>query len=324
MYPKFLATGATLFAGLLLAGAAQAQSWPAKPVRLIVPFPPGGSTDVVGRVIAQELSVRLDQQVIVDNRPGASGTIGSEAVARLPADGYTLLLSNVGSQGVGPSIFPTVKYDTVNDFTHIAMIGTFPNVLLVHPGVPAKTVGELVALARKTGSGMNYATSGNGSTNHFNGEMLKFYAGVNMVHIPYKGSGPALTDLIGKQIDVMFDSMPSAAQHIKAGTVRPLAVSSAERTAAYPQVPTFKESGFDRLVISNWFGISAPARTPPAVVERINAEMKVILAKPDVITRLEGLGLVAQHLPADQFSRFVATDVDNWRAAVKSTGIKAD
>ena len=301
-----------------------AQAWPTKPIRLVVPFPAGGSTDVVGRVIAQELSLRLGQSVVVDNRGGASGTIGSEAVARLPPDGYTLLLSNVGSQGVGPSLFATVKYDAVKDFTHMAMIGTFPNVMIAHPSVPAKNVPEFVALAKKSPGKLNYATSGNGSTNHFMGELLKFYGGIDMVHVPYKGSGPALTDVIGKQMEYMFDSMPSAAQHIKSGAVMALAVSGAERVSAFPNVPTFKESGFGNIVISNWFGISAPANTPQDVVQRVNAEMKVILAKPDIIARLEVLGLTAQAQTPEQFARFVAADVEGWRSAVKNTGIKAD
>lgn len=307
-----------------LATQVLAQAWPAKPVRLVVPFPAGGSTDVVGRVIAQELSLRLGQNVVVDNRGGASGTIGSEAVARMAPDGYTLLLSNVGSQGVGPSLFSTVKYDAVKDFTHIAMIGTFPNVMIAHPSVPVRTIAEFVTLAKRTSGKLNYATSGNGSTNHFMGELLKYYAGIDILHVPYKGSGPALTDVVGKQVEYMFDSMPSAAQHIKSGSVIALAVSGADRSPAYPNVPTFKESGFGNIVISNWFGLSAPANTSQEVVQRLNAEMKLILAKPDIVTRLEGLGLTAQAMTPDQFTRFVANDVESWRNAVKNTGIKVD
>jgi tripartite-type tricarboxylate transporter receptor subunit TctC len=204
------------------------------------------------------------------------------------------------------------------------MIGTFPNVMIAHPSVPAKNVPEFVALAKKSPGKLNYATSGNGSTNHFMGELLKFYAGIEMVHVPYKGAGPALTDVIGKQMEYMFDSMPSAAQHIKSGAVAALAVSGAERVPAFPNVPTFRESGFGNIVISNWFGISAPANTPQDVVQRVNAEMKVILAKPDIIARLEVLGLTAQAQTPEQFARFVAADVDSWRSAVKNTGIKAD
>ena len=318
-----LLCGGVLFS-LTLTDAALAQAWPAKPVRLVVPFPAGGSTDVVGRVVAQELSTRLGQNVFVDNRAGASGTIGSEAVARSAPDGYTLVLSNVGSQGVGPSLFATVKYDAVADFTHMALIGTFPNVMLAHPGVSAKTLQEFVAQAKANPGKYNYATSGNGSTNHFMGELLKFYAGVNMVHVPYKGSGPALTDLVGRQIEYMFDSMPSAAQYIRNGSVRALAVSGAERSPAFPNVPTFREAGLDKIVISNWFGLSGPARVPAEIVNRVNAEMKTVLAQPAIVTRLDGLGLSAQSMAPDQFARFVAADVEGWKNAVRNTGIKAE
>ena len=320
-----LAVGAVLMAGLALpAGEALAQAWPSKPVRLVIPFPAGGSTDVVGRVVAQELTTRLGQQVVVDNRPGASGTVGSEAVARMPNDGYTLLLSNVGSQGVGPALFSTVKYNTMADFTHIGMIGTFTNVVLVNTNLPVKTVGDLVALAKKSPGKLSYATSGNGSTNHFLGELFNHYAGVKIVHVPYKGSGPALNDLVGKQIDMMYDSLPSAASHIKAGTIRAIGMASAERVAAFPDVPTLKEAGLGKLVISNWFGLSAPAKIPAEVVSRTNAELKAVLAQPATVTRLGELGLVAQSMTPEQFSSFVASDLAYWADAVKETGIKVD
>ena len=322
---RAVALGTVLAAGLTLAaGQAAAQAWPSKPVRLVVPFPAGGSTDVVGRVVAQELSLRLGQQVVVDNRPGASGTVGSEAAARMPADGYTLLLSNVGSQGVGPALFPSVKYNTMADFTHIGMIGTFTNVVLVNTGLPVKTVGELVALAKKSNGKLSYATSGHGSTNHFLGELFNHHAGVKIVHVPYKGSGPALNDLIGKQIDMMYDSLPSAAQHIKSGTVRAIGMASAERVAAFAEVPTLKESGLGKLVISNWFGLSAPARVPPEVVARLSTELKAVLSQPATVARLAELGLVAQSMTPEQFSSFVAADLASWVDAVRETGIKVD
>lgn len=315
---------AMLAISLGMATNAIAQTWPTKPVRLVVPFPAGGSTDVVGRVVAQELSIGLGQQVVVDNRPGASGTVGSEVVARLQADGYTLLLSNVGSQGVGPAIFASVKYNTMTDFTHLGMIGTFTNVLLVNTALPVKSVADLVALARKQPGRYSYATSGNGSSNHFLGELLKHYAGVNIVHVPYKGSGPALNDLIGKQIEIMYDSLPSAASHIKAGTIRALAMASSDRVAAFPDVPTLKEAGYDKLVISNWFGLSSPAGLPAPIVERVNRELRAVLAKPAIVTRLSELGLVAQSMSPEQFGAFVAKDLAYWADAVKATGIKVE
>jgi tripartite-type tricarboxylate transporter receptor subunit TctC len=309
---------------LLALGSASADTWPSRPVRLIIPFPVGGSTDVVGRVIARELSDRLGQPVVVDNRGGASGTIGSELLARMTPDGYSILLSNVGSQGVGPSLFASVKYDVMKDFTHIAMIGTFPNVLIAHPSAAARTVDDLVKTARAAPGKISYATSGNGSTNHFMGELLKFHAGVQIVHVPYRGAGPALTDLIGRQIEYMFDSMPSASQHIASGRVVAIAVSSAERSPSHPGVPTFRESGFPAVEISNWFGLSAPAAVPAPMVARLNAEVAAVLARDEVARKLRELGLEPRAMSAAEFSRYVGEDVARWRAAVRDTGIRAE
>jgi tripartite-type tricarboxylate transporter receptor subunit TctC len=320
-FKRSILTGAI---ALLTVGTALAEQWPARPVKLIVPFPVGGSTDVVGRVIAKELSDRLGQPVVVDNRGGASGTIGSELLARMTADGYSILLSNVGSQGVGPSLFSTVKYDVMKDFTHIAMIGTFPNVLIAHPSAAARTVDDLVKAARAAPGKISYATSGNGSTNHFMGELLKFHAGVQIVHVPYRGAGPALTDLIGRQIEYMFDSMPSAAQHIASGRVVAIAVSGSERSPAQPGVPTFRESGFPAIEISNWFGLSSPTGVPAAVVARLNAETATVLARDDVARKLRELGLEPKAMSAADFSRYVGEDVARWRAAVRDTGIRAE
>ena len=306
----------------LLSASVMAQTWPTRPVKLVIPFPVGGSTDVVGRVIAKELSDGLGQPVVVDNRGGASGTIGSELLARMAPDGYSLLLSNVGSQGVGPSLFSTVKYDVVKDFTHIAMIGTFPNVLIAHPSVSTKTVASFVETARRAPVKISYATSGNGSTNHFIGELLKFHSGAQIVHVAYRGSGPALTDLMGRQVEYMFDSMPSAAQYIKSGRVIAIAVSSAERSPAYPQIPTFKESGLPQIQISNWFGISSPAGSARDIVVKINDAMRMILAKTEVAEKLRSLGLEPTAMSPDAFSRFVAEDVARWKEAVRNTGIK--
>jgi tripartite-type tricarboxylate transporter receptor subunit TctC len=230
----------------------------------------------------------------------------------------------VGSQGVGPSLFANVKYDVMKDFTHIAMIGTFPNVLIAHPDAAAKTLASFVQAARATPDKISYATSGNGSTNHFMGELLKFHSGAQILHVAYRGAGPALTDLMGRQVEYMFDSMPSAAQYINSGRVIPIAVSGAERSPAYPNVPTFKESGYPQVQIANWFGLSAPAGTPGQVVVKVNNEMRIILAKPDVTDKLRSLGLEPAAMSAEAFSRFVAEDVARWSEAVKNTGIKAN
>jgi tripartite-type tricarboxylate transporter receptor subunit TctC len=212
----------------------------------------------------------------------------------------------------------------MKDFTHIAMIGTFPNVLIAHPAAPARSVDDLVKAARAEPGKISYATSGNGSTNHFMGELLKFHAGVQIVHVAYRGSGPALTDLIGRQIDYMFDSMPSAAQHIAAGKVRAIAVSSRERSPSHPGVPTFAESGYPAIEISNWFGLSAPVGVPAAMVSKLNAELAAVLVRDEVARKLRELGLEPMILPAAEFSRYVGADVARWRAAVRDTGIKAE
>lgn len=310
------------FLAVATATGAAAQ-WPSKPVRLVVPFPAGGSTDVVGRIVAAKLSDRLGQQVVVDNRGGASGTIGSEVVARSPADGYTLVLSNIGSQGIGPALFTSVKYDTAKDFAHVAMIGTFTNVLIVHPSLPARTLGEFVEAARREPARIHFATSGNGSSNHLLGEMLKLAAGIDMVHIPYRGAGPALNDLVANQIPAMFDSLPSAAGHVKAGSARALAVASATRLEAMPDVPTFAEAGYSGLVIDNWFGLSGPAGMPAEAVEKLSREMKVVLEDAETRRRLLDLGLDTRWMAPAPFAAFIAADLGKWKDVVTRAKVSA-
>lgn len=293
-----------------------AVEWPSKPVRLVVPFPPGGSSDVIGRVIASGLAERLGQNVVVDNRAGASGTIGSEAAARSAPDGYTLLLSNIGSQGIGPSIFPATGYDTMKDFTHIGMIGTFPNVVIVNPAFEAKTLQELIALARRSPGKLDFATSGNGSSNHLLGEMLKLAAGIDLVHVPYKGSGPALTDVIADHVPIMFDSLPSAAPYIKSGRVRALAVASKERVDGFSDVPTFAESGLPQFVIDNWFGISAPAGLSRDITDKVSQALKETVANPDVVKRLKDVGLDVRWMPPAEFTNFMRRDLTLWKDVV--------
>ncbi|MBM3571093.1 MAG: tripartite tricarboxylate transporter substrate binding protein [Alphaproteobacteria bacterium] len=301
---------------ILISSGAGAADWPTKPVRLIVPFPAGGSTDVIGRIVAAKLGERMGQQFIVDNRAGASGTVGSESAARSPADGYTLLLTNIGSQGVGPAVFASVKYDTEKDFSHVAMIGTFTNALVVHPGFAAKSLGDLVALAKREPGKYNFATSGNGSTNHLLGEMLKLAAGIDLVHVPYRGAGPALADVLANQVPMMFDSLPSSAGHLKAGGLRALAVASAARLAALPDVPTFREQGFPDLVIENWFGISGPAGMAGDIVGKLAAEIKTVLGQADVVTKLAEIGLQARWTGPAEFSTFIKRDLAMWKDVV--------
>jgi tripartite-type tricarboxylate transporter receptor subunit TctC len=314
-----------LAAALVVASAAHAQdAFPSRPVRLVVPFPPGGSTDVVGRLVAQGLAEKLGQPVVVENRAGNAGIVGSNTVKMAPADGYTLVMSNIGSQGIGPFVYPQMPYDTMRDFAHIGLMGTYYNVLVVNPNFPARTLAELVAEARRRPGAVNFATSGNGSSNHLLGELLKLEAGVDMVHVPYRGAGPALTATIGGEVPAMFDSIPSATAHVRAGTLRAIAVSSPQRLPYLLDVPTFAEAGFPRLVASNWFGLSAPAGTPPAVIERLSRALKDALEMPAVSGRLAEIGFDIVPMDPPAFTRFVADNLAFWGDIVKRANVAAN
>ena len=307
-----------------LCGTATAQDFPIKPVKLVVPFPAGGSTDVAGRIIAAKLGERLGQQIVVENKPGASGAVGSDAVARTPADGYTLVVSNVGSQGIGPSLFQNITYDVMRDFTHVGMIGTFTNMLVVHPQFEARTLAELVALAKKSPGKVQFATSGNASSNHLLGEMLKLAAGIDLLHVPYRGSGPALNAVIANQIPTMFDAVPSAAAHVAAGSLRALAVASPERLPQFPDVPTFRELGYGDLVIRNWVGISGPAGIPAPVVARLSPALAEALSQPDTRKRLNDVGLDATVMTPEAFADFLRKDLVMWKTVVEQAKVKAE
>jgi len=311
-------------AALLARPALSQEAYPSRPVRLVVPFPPGGSTDVVGRLVAQGLQEKLGQPVVVDNRPGNAGIVGSNVVRMAPPDGYMLLMSNIGSQGIGPFVFRQVPYDTMRDFTHIGMMGTFYNVLMVNPAFPARSVAEFVAEAKRRPGALNFATSGNGSSNHLLGELLKLEAQIDIVHVPYRGSGPALTATIANEVPAMFDSIPSATAQVRAGTLRALAVSSPQRVPQLPDVPTFAEAGFPRLVASNWFGLSAPAGTPSAVVDRLSRALNEAAASPELASKLGEVGLSTQQMPPAEFTRFVGDQLAFWGDIVRRAGVTAD
>lgn len=312
--------------GLLLAGSAHAQSdaFPSRPVRLVVPFPPGGSTDVVGRLVAQGLQDALGQPVVVENRAGSAGIVGSNYVKTTPADGYTLLMSNIGSQGIAPFVYRSVPYDTMRDFTHIGLMGTYYNVLLVNPRFGAQTLAEFIAEAKRRPGAINFATSSNGSSNHLLGELLKLEAGVELVHVPYRGAGPALTATIGGEVPAMFDSIPSASAHVRAGTLRALAISAPQRLASMPGVPTFTELGLPRLVAHNWFGLSAPANTPAAVVTRLSQALNAALASPAVADKLKEVGFDIVPMDPAAFTAFVANQLGFWEDIVKRAGVTAN
>jgi tripartite-type tricarboxylate transporter receptor subunit TctC len=307
-----------------IAMPAHAQTYPAKPVRLVVPFPAGGTTDILARAAAQRLSETLGQQVIVDNRPGAGGNIGSELVARAAPDGYTLLMGTVGTHAINVSLYPKLPYDPVKDFTPIVLVAGVPNVLVVNPSLPAQSVAELIAYAKANPGKLNFASSGSGTSIHLSGELFKVLTGVQMTHVPYKGSAPALTDLVGGQVQLMFDNLPSSLAFIKAGKLRALAVTSKTRAAALPEVPTMVEAGVPDFEASSWFGMLAPAGTPRDIVVRINAEVAKWLATPEAREKLAGQGAIAAGGSSEDFARHIASETAKWAKVVKASGAKVE
>ncbi|HTE36252.1 MAG TPA: tripartite tricarboxylate transporter substrate binding protein [Reyranella sp.] len=306
-----------------LALPARAQApWPSKPIKLVVPYAPGGSTDVVGRVIAEYLGQRLGQNIVVENRPGKGASIGTSQVAKAAPDGYTLLTSNISSFAIAPPLYGDLDYDPVNDFTHITLASFNPSVLVVNPSFPAKTLAEYVAYAKANPDKLAFATSGPGSSNHILGTMLGLVSNTKLVHIPYRGAGPAMQDVMAGNVPSMFDSLPSAAPHIKAGKVRALAVSGAERNPSFPDVPTMKEQGYPALVSYSWFGLSGPAKLPAPIVERLAAEMQVVLKNPDVIKRWQEMGAESSTMTPAEYTAFVKTELEKATAAVKASGAK--
>jgi tripartite-type tricarboxylate transporter receptor subunit TctC len=315
------AIGASL---ALVAAWASAQTYPAKPIRIVVPFPPGGATDILARDVAQKLSEAWGQQVIVDNRPGAGGNIGSELVAHSAPDGYTLEMGTVGTHAINASLYARMPYDHVKDFAPVILVAGVPNVLVVNPAVPANSVAELIAYAKANPGKLNFASSGNGTSIHLSGELFKVMAGVQMTHIPYKGSAPAMQDLLGGQVQLMFDNLPPSLPQIKAGKVRALAVTSLTRAPALPDVPTVAEAGLPGFEASSWFGILAPAGTPPAIVARLNAEIAKWLATPEAKEKLSKQGANAAGGTPEDFAKHIAAETAKWAKVVKDSGAKID
>lgn len=318
-----------LFAILLVAlGTAAPVSaqdkWPSKPIKYIVPFPPGGTTDTLARVIAQKLSVSLGQQVLVDNKPGAGGNIGSDFVAKSPPDGYTILGGTISSHSINPSIYSKMPYDAVRDFIPITLIGTNANVLIVHPENPARNLAEFIAQSKAKPGTVNFASAGTGTSQHLSGELFKNMAGIDMVHVPYRGSAPAIQDVMGGQVTMMFDTMIVAGPQIKAGTVKALGVTSTRRVKGYENIPTLNEAGVPGYEVVSWQGIFAPAGTPKEIVQRLNAELVKILRMPDVRERFEGLGLDIVGNTSEEFAVFQKAEIAKWAKVVKGANIKAD
>ena len=305
--------------------AAHAQSdYPSKPVRLIVPFPAGGSTDIVGRIVAQKLGEKLGQQVVVDNRGGAGGTIGTEAAAKAAPDGYTLVIGTTSTHAVAPSAYAKIAYDPVKDFVPVAQVGVTPYLLVVNPSVKANTLAEFVALAKAEPGKLNYASAGNGTTTHLAMEMLKADAGINLVHVPYKGNGPAELAILGGEVQALFGSMPALLQNAKAGKVRSLAVGTPKRSPALPSVPTVAESGFPGFEAALWLGVFAPAGTPQPIVERLQRELVAIAAQPDFIEALGRNGAEPPAITPQQFPALVRDELGRYNKVVKAINLKLD
>ena len=314
-------------AALALAAAplAAAQTpYPGKPVRLVVPFPAGGTTDILARAAAQKLSEAWGQQVIVDNRPGAGGNIGAELVAKAAPDGYTLLMGTVGTHAINASLYSKLPYDPVKDFAPVILVAGVPNVLVVNPSLPVNSVPELIAYAKANPGALNFASSGSGTSIHLSGELFKTLTGVQMTHVPYKGSAPALTDLMGGQVQLMFDNLPSSLGFIKAGKLRALAVTSSARAAALPDVPALAEAGVPGFEASSWFGILAPAGTPRDIILRINGEVAKWLASPEAREKLAGQGAIAAGGTPEDFARHINAEMAKWAKVVKESGAKVD
>jgi tripartite-type tricarboxylate transporter receptor subunit TctC len=313
-----------LFAAALLPFAVAAQPFPSKPVRIVVPQTPGGATDVFARLIGQKLSARWGQPVVVENRAGAAGVMGSDVVAKAPADGYTLLVTYEGSQAVNQSLYAKLPFDSVKDFQPVATLAVTPFFLVVGPKSAAKDLKEFVSIARAKPGSITYASSGNGSINHLLAEMLKTEAGVNIVHVPYKGIAPAMTDVIGGQVDSAFASVPSVVQHIRSGRLRALGVSSAKRNATAPEVPAIAEAGFPGFNVNPWWGILAPAGLPKAVLDRINADVAELLRSPEVVAYFREQGADPLTLSPEAFTKMLEDDVHKWAKVVKSSGARID
>ncbi len=305
-----------------LPAQAQTQAWPSKPIKMVVPYAPGGTTDVIARMVAEHLGRRLGQNIIVDNRPGKGAMVGTALVAKAPPDGYTLLMSVISGLAISPALYGGGDFDPMGDFIHISIASRNPSVLVVNPDFKARSFKEYVEIARAEPGKLAYATSGAGSSNHLLGARLEQVIGAALVHVPYRGAGPAMVDTISGNVPSMFDSLPSAAPHIKAGKVRALAVSGEERSPAFPDVPTMKEQGYPDLVSYSWFGIAVPAKTPQSIVDRLATEMQIVLKEPAVVKRWEEIGAEASTMTPAEVTRFIQDEVDKWVPVVKASGAK--
>lgn len=311
---------------LLIVPAAQAQDsvYPKQPVTLVVPFPAGGPTDAMARVLALRLGERLGQQVIIDNRGGAGGGIAAELVARAPGDGYTLFFGSTGTMAINPSLYTKLRYDPVKDFAPISLMATTMNVLVVSPQIQTKNLGEVIALAKAKPGELTYGSAGNGSSNHLSGELFRTAAGIQINHIPYKGSAPAMVDLLGGRLSMMFDTISQQTQNISAGKVHALAVTGTKRSPLLPSVPTAQEAGLKGYDVSIWYGVLAPKSTPGPVIDRLQREMAVVMATDEMKRRMEADGAEARSTTPSEFAALIKSDTLKWTPVVKNSGASLD
>jgi tripartite-type tricarboxylate transporter receptor subunit TctC len=307
-------------AAALFAGGVQAQGYPTRPVSLVVPYPPGGSADILARLVGQKLGERLGQPVVVENKAGAGTAIGAKAVAQAAPDGYTLLLGTVSSQAINPAMHK-VGYDPLKDFVPVAPLAAIPFVFIANPAVPVRSVADVIAMAKAQPGKLSYASAGPGTSNHLAGELLAGRAGIQLLHVPYKGSAPALTDVVGGQVPLMFDLITTTLPMLQSGKVKALAVTSRTRSALLPDVPTVAEAGVPDYEVSAWFGVFAPAGTPPAAVTRLNAELTSIVQSPEMQKRLRDMGAEPETGTPESYARYVRDEAQKWSAVVRQAGL---
>ena len=301
-----------------------AQAWPTKPIKLVAPSTPGDAPDVIARMVADKLSPVLGQQVVVENRPGAGGVVGSEAVAKSPPDGYTLIMGNAGSHGINAAVYSKLPYDIQRDFVPVSQVAMAPNIVVINPGIPANSVAEFIAYAKANPGKLSYASGGNGSSAHMSMELFKSMAGVDIAHVPYKGSTPALTDLIGGQVAIFIGNMPPTVPHVKSGKLRALAVTTKGRSALMPELPTMTEAGLPGYETVAWFGVFAPAGTPPDIVNRLSVEIGKIARSPEMRDKLVAMGAEPVGGTPEEFKGVVDRDIAKWKPLAQKVGIKID
>jgi tripartite-type tricarboxylate transporter receptor subunit TctC len=306
------------------AGAAEQGAFPTKPIRIVVPIAPGGSTDTIARLLATKLGERIPQPVVIDNRPGAGGNIGTDLVVKAPADGYTVVAANVSSVAINQSLYKKMPYDPIRDLAPVTLLAVFPNVIVVHPSFAAKTLKDLIALAKAKPNALTFASAGSGSSTHLSPELLNTMAGIKMTHVPYKGGGPALVAVLSGEVSMYFSSVVAAAPQIKSGKLVPVAITSRKRWPLLPDVPTVAESGLPKYEALNWIGLLAPARTPPAVLDWWNKHATTIFGEKDALAQLAAQGAQPEPMSREAFSRYLKAEAEKWSAVVKASGAVVD